>query len=133
MRERLIQEALIRNFEIIGEAANRLSAEQRSQQDIPWSRIIAFRNRLAALPRGTPINICGRHGSETLCLHELTSAYVSTKVGISAAVQETAPLSFSSRRTDANGGVPDKYFSGCRIQPVRGTTCTSVQLMTSGR
>ena len=46
MRERLIQDAVIRNFEIIGEAANRLSAELRSQQDIPWSRIIAFRNRL---------------------------------------------------------------------------------------
>jgi uncharacterized protein with HEPN domain len=30
MRERLIQDAVIRNFEIIGEAANRLSAEQRS-------------------------------------------------------------------------------------------------------
>jgi uncharacterized protein with HEPN domain len=30
MRERLIQDAVIRNFEIIGEAANRLSAELRS-------------------------------------------------------------------------------------------------------
>jgi uncharacterized protein with HEPN domain len=36
MRERLIQDAVIRNFKIIGEAANRLSAELRSQQDIPW-------------------------------------------------------------------------------------------------
>ena len=32
MRERLIQDAVIRNFEIIGEAANRLSAEQRSSR-----------------------------------------------------------------------------------------------------
>jgi uncharacterized protein with HEPN domain len=46
MRERLIQDAVIRNFEIIGDASNRLSAEQRSQQDLSWSRIIAFRNRL---------------------------------------------------------------------------------------
>jgi hypothetical protein len=25
--------------------------------------------------------------------------------------------------TDANGGVPNKYFLGCRIQPMRGATC----------
>src|ERR1700730_9117923 len=25
--------------------------------------------------------------------------------------------------TDANDGVPDKYFLGCRIQPMRGATC----------
>jgi len=46
MRERLIQDAVIRNFEIIGEAANQLSAELRGQAGLPWSRIIAFRNRL---------------------------------------------------------------------------------------
>ena len=37
---------MIRNFEIIGEAANQLSAELRGQAGLPWSRIIAFRNRL---------------------------------------------------------------------------------------
>jgi uncharacterized protein with HEPN domain len=37
---------VIRNFEIIGEAANRLSVELRSRESVPWSRIIAFRNRL---------------------------------------------------------------------------------------
>lgn len=46
MRERLIQDAVIRNFEIIGEAANRLSVELRGHEGVPWSRIIAFRNRL---------------------------------------------------------------------------------------
>ena len=46
MRERLIQDAVIRNFEIIGEAANRLSVELRGRKSVPWSRIIAFRNRL---------------------------------------------------------------------------------------
>jgi uncharacterized protein with HEPN domain len=46
MRERLIQDAVIRNFEVIGEAANQLSAELRRRQGFPWSRIIAFRNRL---------------------------------------------------------------------------------------
>ena len=39
-------DAVIRNFEIIGEAANRLSKEARGRAEIPWNRIIAFRNRL---------------------------------------------------------------------------------------
>jgi hypothetical protein len=51
-------------------------------------------------------------GPKAARVHELTSAYVSTKVGMSAAAQETAPLSFSSRRTDANGGVPQQIFLG---------------------
>jgi uncharacterized protein with HEPN domain len=46
MRERLIQDAVIRNFEIIGEAAGRLSPELREQEGVPWAKIIAFRNRL---------------------------------------------------------------------------------------
>jgi uncharacterized protein with HEPN domain len=46
MRERLIQDAVIRNFEIIGEAASRLSSAVRDAKDVPWDKIIAFRNRL---------------------------------------------------------------------------------------
>jgi len=42
LQERLIQDAVIRNFEIIGEAASRLSAELRSRENVPWGRIIAF-------------------------------------------------------------------------------------------
>src|ERR1700736_6656671 len=34
--------------------------------------------------------------------------------------------------TDANGGVPNKYFLRCRIQPMRGALVTSVQLVTCG-
>jgi uncharacterized protein with HEPN domain len=45
MAQRLVQDAVIRNFEIIGEAANRLSAETRQGFD-SWRKIIAFRNRL---------------------------------------------------------------------------------------
>ncbi len=37
---------MIRNFEVIGEAANRLSPTIRENPAIPWARIIAFRNRL---------------------------------------------------------------------------------------
>jgi len=46
LQERIIQDAVIRNFEVIGEAANRLSPETRAAAEIPWSRVIAFRNRL---------------------------------------------------------------------------------------
>ena len=46
MRERMIQDAVIRNFEIVGEAANRLSPELRDQSKADWRSIIAFRNRL---------------------------------------------------------------------------------------
>jgi uncharacterized protein with HEPN domain len=46
MRERLIQDAVIRNFEIIGEAASRLSPELRNREGVPWGKVIAFRNRL---------------------------------------------------------------------------------------
>lgn len=46
MADRLVQDAVIRNFEIIGEAANRLSPELRKLSSFPWGRVIAFRNRL---------------------------------------------------------------------------------------
>lgn len=43
----LIQDAVIRNFEVIGEAAARVSHELRSQYpDVPWRRVIGFRNVL---------------------------------------------------------------------------------------
>jgi uncharacterized protein with HEPN domain len=40
-------DAVIRNFEIIGEAANRLPNEfKNSHADIDWNRIRGFRNRI---------------------------------------------------------------------------------------
>jgi len=40
-------DAVIRNFEIIGEAANRLSEELKNNNpDIDWHRIRGFRNRI---------------------------------------------------------------------------------------
>ncbi|WP_207494294.1 HepT-like ribonuclease domain-containing protein [Aridibaculum aurantiacum] len=40
-------DAVIRNFEIIGEAANRLPGEFKSQfPEIDWNRIRGFRNRI---------------------------------------------------------------------------------------
>jgi uncharacterized protein with HEPN domain len=46
MRERIVQDAVVRNFEIIGEAAGRLSADLRESSSAPFAKLIAFRNRL---------------------------------------------------------------------------------------
>jgi uncharacterized protein with HEPN domain len=46
MAESIVQDAVVRNFEIIGEAAGRLSLETRDRAALPWGKIIAFRNRL---------------------------------------------------------------------------------------
>ena len=45
--DRLLNLALVRLLEIIGEAANRVSLEERSRYpQIPWPQIIGMRNRL---------------------------------------------------------------------------------------
>jgi uncharacterized protein with HEPN domain len=46
MRQRLIQDAVIRNFEIIGEAVGKISNSARDRSGGPWKNIVAFRNRL---------------------------------------------------------------------------------------
>jgi len=46
-KNRVLQLALTRLVEIIGEAANRISkATQQKYEDIPWAQIISMRNRL---------------------------------------------------------------------------------------
>ncbi len=45
--DRLLELALVRLMEIIGEAAGRISPATRAQlPDIPWSDVVAMRNRL---------------------------------------------------------------------------------------
>jgi len=47
MGNKLLQDAVIRNFEVIGEASKRLPPEFRDQHpEIPWRRITAFRDVL---------------------------------------------------------------------------------------
>lgn len=46
MRERIIQDAVIRNLEIIGEAAGKLSPDVRETTRAPWKKIVALRNRV---------------------------------------------------------------------------------------
>ena len=45
--DRLLNLALVRLLEIVGEAANRIPAEERElYPEIPWPQIISLRNRL---------------------------------------------------------------------------------------
>lgn len=47
MASLLIQDAVIRNFEVVGEAAKRLSEDcARANPEIPWRRIAGFRDVL---------------------------------------------------------------------------------------
>ena len=47
MATKIIQDAVIRNFEIIGEATKRLSPELRSKySDVPWQQIAGLRDVL---------------------------------------------------------------------------------------
>jgi uncharacterized protein with HEPN domain len=47
MQSTLIQDAVIRNFEIIGEATKQISQELRQKHlDIPWRRVAGFRDVL---------------------------------------------------------------------------------------
>ena len=45
--DRMLRLALVRAIEIVGEAANKVTADGRSAcQDIPWSQIVGMRNRI---------------------------------------------------------------------------------------
>jgi uncharacterized protein with HEPN domain len=47
LKSRMIQDAVIRNFEVMGEATKRLSQELRSNNsDIPWRQMAGFRDML---------------------------------------------------------------------------------------
>jgi uncharacterized protein with HEPN domain len=51
-------DAVIRNFEIIGEAANRIPSEfKEDHENIEWYRIIGFRNRIVHDYMGVDLSI----------------------------------------------------------------------------
>ncbi|MBM3212166.1 DUF86 domain-containing protein [Candidatus Poribacteria bacterium] len=48
LQEKLIQDGVIHELEIVGEASRNLSDEfRKSYPEIPWSQIISLRNRIA--------------------------------------------------------------------------------------
>ena len=47
LADRMVQDAVIRNFEVIGEAAKRIPPEfRRAHPDVPWRGMAAFRDVL---------------------------------------------------------------------------------------
>lgn len=57
MRNSLVQDGVIRNFEIIGEATKQLSEETcRKQPEIPWSDVARFRDILIHHYMGVNLN-----------------------------------------------------------------------------
>jgi uncharacterized protein with HEPN domain len=48
MGDTMVQDAVVRNFEIIGEAAKRLSGDvRRRHSEIPWRQVAGFRDVLS--------------------------------------------------------------------------------------
>lgn len=57
LSERIIQDAVARNFEIMGEAAKRVPSEYReSRPEIPWRMMAAFRDVLIHDYEGIDLN-----------------------------------------------------------------------------
>lgn len=55
---RMLQMAVIKELEIIGEAANNISAEcQRKYSQLPWRQMIGMRNRLVHVYFGIDVDI----------------------------------------------------------------------------
>ncbi len=57
LKSSMTQDAVVRNFEIIGEAAKRLSREvMQAHPDVPWRRITGFRDVLIHDYMGVDLN-----------------------------------------------------------------------------
>ena len=54
----LLQDAVVRNLELVGEAATRIPEDVRlAHQDIPWRQIIAMRNQLIHAYLGVDLDV----------------------------------------------------------------------------
>jgi len=58
MNDRLVQDAVIRNFEIIGEATKNLSSSFRTKySDMPWANMAGMRDKLIHHYMGVDLDI----------------------------------------------------------------------------
>ncbi|VVM06468.1 HepT-like ribonuclease domain-containing protein [Methylacidimicrobium tartarophylax] len=87
LSDALLQDAVIRNLEIIGEAVSKLSADLKTEHgDVPWGEISGMRNRLI-------------HGYMTVNLEIVWSTvekvvpdFLLKVTGIQGELQESTPL-----------------------------------------
>lgn len=64
---RLVQDAVIRNFEIIGEASKQISTDTRTNHpDIPWGSMAGMRDKLIHNYLGVDLNIVWNTITEVL-------------------------------------------------------------------
>lgn len=64
---RMLQMAVIKELEIIGEAANNISPEVKSQYfELPWRQIIGMRNRLVHVYFGVDVDLIWQTVRENL-------------------------------------------------------------------
>jgi len=48
LENKIVQDAVVRNFQIMGEACKKISSNTSGQyEDVPWSKIAKFRDKLA--------------------------------------------------------------------------------------
>jgi uncharacterized protein with HEPN domain len=74
MNERMQQDAVIRKFEIIGEAVKHLSEKTTGRRsDIPWKRIAGMRDRLTPTISASTSRWCGRPSSAMFRSYEQPS------------------------------------------------------------
>ena len=79
MKDALVHDAVIRNFEVIGEAAKRVSAEyQEAHPEIPWRSLTGFRDVLI-------------HQYEGVSLPEVWRVVVKELPGLHAAIKRAIP------------------------------------------
>ena len=47
LHDEIVEDAVVRNFSIIGEAASKISSSfKKKYPDIPWKKLVGFRNRI---------------------------------------------------------------------------------------
>ena len=64
---RMLQMAVMKELEILGEAANNISAEcQRQYPQLPWRQMIGMRNRLVHVYFGVDVDVIWRTFQENL-------------------------------------------------------------------
>lgn len=104
----MMQDAVIRNFEVIGEAAKRIpDAYRRQHPDIPWRSLAGFRDVLI-------------HQYEGVSLPEVWQAIERDLPGIREAIEAILPPLDQLERELAGEGIPEQDKKGTAEDPMDG-------------